>query len=127
MSGLILLNLCLSLLFSLVVFLGGIEQVDDEGTCVAMGALLHYFVLVAVLWMGIEAFHMFVNIVLDRLPGELGKKFVLKCAIVAWGENIFVLEIYDIETHKFYTNLQNLICTSQDLCKVCLMELELVR
>ena len=86
MSGQILLNLCLALIFSLVVFLAGIDRVDDEVTCVAMAALLQYFVLVAVLWMGLEAFHMFVNIVLDRLPGELGKTFVLKCAAIAWGK-----------------------------------------
>ncbi|CAB4022825.1 adhesion G- coupled receptor G4 isoform X2 [Paramuricea clavata] len=85
-SGQILLNLCLALLFSLVIFLGGIEQVDDEGTCVTVAALLHYFVLVAVLWMGVEAFHMFVNIVLDTLPDELGRTFVFKCAAVAWGK-----------------------------------------
>ena len=85
-SGQILLNLCLALLFALVVFLGGIEQVDDESTCIAVAALLHYFVLAAVFWMGVEAFHMFVNIVLDRLPGELRRTFVLKCAVVAWGE-----------------------------------------
>lgn len=85
-SGQILLNLCLALLFSLVIFLGGIKQINDEGTCVTMAALLHYFVLVAMLWMGVEAFHMFVNIVLDTLPGELGRTFVLKCAAVAWGK-----------------------------------------
>ncbi len=88
MSGQILLNLSLALLFSLVVFLAGIEQVNNEGICVTMAALLHYFVLVAVLWMGLEAFHMFVNIVLDRLPGELGRTFVLKCAALAWGKKM---------------------------------------
>lgn len=85
-SGKILFNLCLALLFSLVVFIIGIERVENESICVAMGALLHYFVLVAIFWMGVEAFHMFLNIVMDRLPGELGNPFVLKCAALAWGK-----------------------------------------
>ena len=88
MSGQILLNLALALLISLVIFLAGIERVENKDTCVAMAALLHYFVLVAVLWMGLEAFHMFINVVWDRHPRALGRTFVLKCAAVAWGKKI---------------------------------------
>ena len=88
MSGQILLNLSLALLFSLVIFLVGIERVGNQDTCVVMAALLHYSVLVAVLWMGFEAFHMFISIVWDsRRTVGLGRAFVFKCAAFAWGKN----------------------------------------
>ena len=88
-------NLCLAILLFLIIFVSGIESVESESTCVTVAAMLHYFVLVAVIWMGAEAFHLFVAVVLDSLPGELGGAFVLKCAVVAWGKFV-VLGVYSI-------------------------------
>lgn len=85
-SGKILFNLCLALLFALLVFVAGIERAEEESTCVAIAVLLHYFILVVFLWMGVEAFYMFFNIVLDRFPGGHGSTFVMKCAAIAWGK-----------------------------------------
>ncbi|XP_028411740.1 cadherin EGF LAG seven-pass G-type receptor 1-like [Dendronephthya gigantea] len=49
---------------------------------------------------------MFINIVLDRLPGELGKKFVLKCAIVAWVLPMLIVVITVLVSTDDYKNDQ---------------------
>lgn len=106
-SGKILLNLCLALLFALLVFVAGIERTEDEYNCVAIAVLLHYFILVVFLWMGVEAFYMLFNIVLDRLPGGHGSTFVMKCAAIAWVLPMFLVLITvlvrtdDYKDHSF--------------------------
>lgn len=90
-SGQILMNLCVALIFSLLVFVVGIKEEQNETACIAVAVCLHYFVLVAVLWMGIEALHMFIIIVRDRVHEEFGKRFVIKCAVAAWGRNYRII------------------------------------
>ncbi|XP_014677858.1 PREDICTED: adhesion G-protein coupled receptor D1-like [Priapulus caudatus] len=47
----ILKNLCFALLTAQILFLAGVEQVDNHDVCIAVSALLHYFFLATFFWM----------------------------------------------------------------------------
>ena len=51
----VLFNLAIALLCADIIFLVGINRTGNEGGCVAVAALLHYFLLVAFSWMLVEA------------------------------------------------------------------------
>lgn len=59
------------------------SQVGSPIACLTCGLLCHYFFLAAILWMGVEGFHLYVMIV--RVFGHLSNRFLLKCAAFAWG------------------------------------------
>nr|XP_022309930.1 uncharacterized protein LOC111115470 [Crassostrea virginica] len=44
-QNIMMLNLCVSLLLAYVVFISSVEQKDNEGSCVAITAVLHYLFL----------------------------------------------------------------------------------
>ena len=82
----ILLNFCVALSLTLVVFLAAAERskTSSLASCRAAAIALHYFVLVVFMWMAIEAFNMyllFVKILPSYFP-----KFMLKCCIAGWGK-----------------------------------------
>ena len=84
--GQILLNFCIALSLTLVVFLAAAERskTSSLASCRAAAIALHYFVLVVFMWMAIEAFNMYMAFV-KVLPSYF-PKFMLKCCIVAWGK-----------------------------------------
>ena len=47
----------------LIVFVVGIDKTGVYGGCVTGSALIHYFTLVAVMWMGAEAVLMFQKLI----------------------------------------------------------------
>ncbi|XP_071511441.1 adhesion G protein-coupled receptor G3-like [Diadema antillarum] len=76
-------NLSLALLCLFVVFAVGVDRVEWGVGCIVVAALLHFFCLSSVLWMGVEAFHMyllFVRVLRNYVP-----RLLLKCSLVAWG------------------------------------------
>ncbi|XP_041484731.1 adhesion G-protein coupled receptor G6-like [Lytechinus variegatus] len=80
----ILIHFCVSMLCLYLVFLFGIDfAADIDIACVTVGALLHYFMLATVLWMGVEALNMYVMIV--RVFDEEGPCFLTKACVIAWG------------------------------------------
>ena len=79
-----LINLAVSLLCFLIVFIVGIEQTHDFYGCIVVAALLHYFILVAFMWMLIEGILQYLRFV--KVLGTYVPYFILKSAVAAWGE-----------------------------------------
>ena len=48
----------------LIIFVIGIDKTGEYGGCVLVSVLVHYFTLVAVMWMGAEAVLMFQKLVI---------------------------------------------------------------
>ncbi|XP_030830978.1 adhesion G-protein coupled receptor G2-like [Strongylocentrotus purpuratus] len=51
--------------------------------CIVLAALVHYFVLSSITWMGIEGFHTYLVII--RVFDTYIPKFMIKAAVVGWG------------------------------------------
>jgi hypothetical protein len=71
------------MLCSWVVFLAGIDQTQSYGPCIAVAALLHYFILVTWMWMLMVAILLYLRIV--KLIGTHYSRYMLKTSIAAWG------------------------------------------
>ena len=71
----------------LLIFVIGIDRVPPDdlyGGCVAVSALIQYFTLVAVMWMGAEALLMFQKLVIIFV--QITTKYIVIVSIVCWGE-----------------------------------------
>ena len=55
------------------------------GGCVTVSALVHYFTLVAVMWMGAEALFMFQKLVLVFV--EITTKYIIIVSVICWGKS----------------------------------------
>ena len=78
--------LCISLIVSMTFYLTGVDRTDDPNACLAFACCIHYFTLVALLWMAVEGVFLLRNIVLVRLgPSE---QLFRNCCLFAWGEEI---------------------------------------
>ncbi|KAM4047271.1 adhesion G-protein coupled receptor G2 isoform 2-T2 [Anomaloglossus baeobatrachus] len=64
---------------------------DIPGLCISVAAFLHYFVLVSITWMGLEAFHMYLSLV--KVFNTYVRKYILKFCIIAWGAPAVVVAI----------------------------------
>lgn len=86
-----LMNECLALLVTIVVFVSGINQVSNKLVCRSVGVLLHYFVLSSLLWIGCS------GICLNRLirtaikPEEYNP--VLRYYMTSWGIPLIICGI----------------------------------
>ena len=82
----ILLNFCIALSLTLIVFLtaGERSKTSSMASCRAAAVALHYFVLVVFMWMAIEAFNMYLLFV--KVMPSYFSKFLLKCCVMAWGK-----------------------------------------
>jgi len=65
-----------------IVFVCGIDRTSNYGGCVAVSALIHYFTLVAVMWMGAEAVLMFQKLVIVFF--QITTKFLVAVSLVCW-------------------------------------------
>ena len=82
----ILLQLCASLLCVLIVFVSGVERGSvSEDACRIVAALMHYFLLVAFLWMLIEAYFMYQAFV--KVFRDYGDYVMWKCSALGWGKS----------------------------------------
>ncbi|XP_048345516.1 adhesion G-protein coupled receptor G6 isoform X2 [Sphaerodactylus townsendi] len=81
----ILMNLSTALLCLNLVFLldGWIASFDIEGLCIAVAALLHYFLLATFTWMGLEAVHMYIALV--KVFNTYIRRYILKFCVIGWG------------------------------------------
>lgn len=80
----ILVHLCIALLCLYCTFLFGIDlAVNSKWACPMVGALIHYFLLSTILWMGVEALNIYLMLV--RVFNMNIRHFVLKSALIAWG------------------------------------------
>ena len=75
-------QLCTALFCLLIIFVCGIDKTAIYGACVAVSALIHYFTLVAVMFMGAEAVLMFQKLVL--VFGSTSTKFLVTVSLICW-------------------------------------------
>ena len=81
------------LIMSLVLILFSAEHLPPplyEG-CVMVSVLVHYFTLVAVMWMGAEALVMFQKLVIIFV--RLTKRFIIILSLICWGKSLSLLAL----------------------------------
>ena len=83
------IQLCLSLIFMLIVFVAGIDRVSVRAGCITAGVLIHYFTLVSWMWMGAEALLMFQKLVIVFM--NVTWKYLLAVSITCWSKRNFNL------------------------------------
>ena len=91
------IQLCCALLcmFTLTLILVGLsaEKVTTiYGGCVSLSLLVHYFTLVAVMWMGAEALLMFQKLVIVFV--RITAKSILVISIICWGEFTLLFSLW---------------------------------
>uniref|UniRef100_A0A5F5PIL9 Adhesion G protein-coupled receptor G4 n=1 Tax=Equus caballus TaxID=9796 RepID=A0A5F5PIL9_HORSE len=81
----ILINLCTALLMLNLVFLvnSWSSSFQKEGLCITAAVVLHYFLLVSLTWMGLEALHMYFALV--QVFNVYIPNYILKFCLVGWG------------------------------------------
>ncbi|KAK6171116.1 hypothetical protein SNE40_019373 [Patella caerulea] len=62
-KAIILMNLCVTLIISYVLFIGGVNQTKNKDVCTAVSALLHFFYLVVFFLMLAEGVEVFISVV----------------------------------------------------------------
>ncbi|KAI8481574.1 hypothetical protein Bbelb_406740 [Branchiostoma belcheri] len=88
---LVLINLCLALLATLIIFLAGINRTTSPIGCMVVAALLHYFLLASLMWMAVEAVNLYRAVVqvFDSVSGH----FIIKAGAVAWAGLILLFNL----------------------------------
>ncbi|XP_021574333.1 adhesion G-protein coupled receptor G4 [Carlito syrichta] len=81
----ILINLCTALLMLNLVFLvnSWLSSFQKVGLCITAAVALHYFLLVSLTWMGLEAVHMYFALV--KVFNIYIPNYILKFCLVGWG------------------------------------------
>ncbi|XP_042553475.1 adhesion G-protein coupled receptor G4 [Dipodomys spectabilis] len=81
----ILINLCTALLMLNLVFLvnSWLSSFQKEGLCITAAVALHYFLLVSLTWMGLEAVHMYFALV--KVFNIYIPHYILKFCVAGWG------------------------------------------
>ncbi|XP_012873505.1 PREDICTED: probable G-protein coupled receptor 112 [Dipodomys ordii] len=112
----ILINLCTALLMLNLVFLvnSWLSSFQKEGLCITAAVALHYFLLVSLTWMGLEAVHMYFALV--RVFNIYIPHYIFKFCVAGWGFFIFVFycvmketvrEQWHIHLHCRWLRLEN--------------------
>ncbi|XP_076434800.1 adhesion G-protein coupled receptor G6-like [Babylonia areolata] len=78
-----LFNMALAMLLSLVIFLAGVQRVQERVLCVGVAMALHYLILVTFLWTLAQAVLQYVMLV--RGQARPFSRYMLKVAPPAWG------------------------------------------
>ena len=79
------LQLALSLIFMLIVFVAGIDRTENRAGCITVGVLLHYLILVTFMWMGAEAVLLFQKLVIVFM--KVSVKYLIIVSVICWGES----------------------------------------
>lgn len=106
----ILMNLSTALLCLNLVFLldGWVASFDVEGLCIAIAALLHYFLLATFTWMGLEAVHMYIALV--KVFNTYIRRYILKFCIIGWGKCYTTSKlVFSLDYISFVLNVTNYI------------------
>ena len=75
-------QLSLALLGMLLVFVVGIDRTEVFEGCVTVSVLIHYFTLVAVMWMGAEALLIFRKLVIVFV--HITTRFIIIISLICW-------------------------------------------
>ncbi|XP_077342423.1 adhesion G-protein coupled receptor G6 isoform X7 [Lithobates pipiens] len=96
----ILMNLSTALLFLNLFFLldSWLASFEINELCIAVAALLHFFLLATFTWMGLEAVHMYIALV--KVFNTYIRRYILKFCIIGWGIPAIVVAIVLASTHK---------------------------
>nr|XP_031527496.1 adhesion G-protein coupled receptor G4 [Vicugna pacos] len=89
----ILINLCTALLMLNLVFLlnSWSSSFPQAGLCITAAVALHYFLLVSLTWMGLEAVHMYLALV--KVFNIYIPNYILKLCLAGWGIPAIVVAI----------------------------------
>ena len=79
-------QLSLALLGMLLVFVVGIDRTEVFGVCVTVSVLIHYFTLVAIMWMGAEAILIFRKLVIVFV--NITTRFIVIVSLICWRKSI---------------------------------------
>ncbi|CAI9728715.1 adhesion G-protein coupled receptor G6-like [Octopus vulgaris] len=81
----ILINLCIALAIANFIFLVGMRPYATKNiiACKAVAALLHYFLTVSIMWMAVEASHIYLAVVV--VFNKYMTNYMLKSTVIAWG------------------------------------------
>ena len=72
-------------ILTLILIIFSAEKVDTiYGGCVTLSLLVHYFTLVAVMWMGAEALLMFQKLVIVFV--RITTKFIVIVSLICWSK-----------------------------------------
>ncbi|XP_059158431.1 adhesion G-protein coupled receptor G2-like [Physella acuta] len=108
----IVYNLCWALMLFNGFFLLGhftTDVIEDNSSCKAMAALLHYSLLAAMFWMSVNAFFMYISVV--KVFNIQIAYFFLKCFLFAWGlPAIFVGITLLLNESKNYGKINTEFC-----------------
>ena len=77
------IQLCCAFIGMLLVFVIGIDRTENYGGCVSVSVLIHYFTLVAMMWMGAEALLMFQKLVLVFF--QTTTRYIVVLSFICWG------------------------------------------
>lgn len=82
----ILINLCAALLMLNLIFLvnSWLTSFNNHGLCITVAVFLHYFLLTAFTWMGLESVHMYLALI--RVFNTYIPHYILKFCIAGWGK-----------------------------------------
>ena len=76
------IQLCIALFCMLITFVCGIDQTSVYGGCVLVSVQIHYFTMVAVMFMGAEAVLMFKKLII--VFGQTTTKFFVAISLICW-------------------------------------------
>ena len=79
-------QLALSMILFLVVFVAGINRTENRAGCITVGVLLHYLILVTWMWMGAEAVLLFQKLIL--VFKKTTTIFIIIVSIFCWGKQV---------------------------------------
>ncbi|GAU88326.1 hypothetical protein RvY_01043 [Ramazzottius varieornatus] len=90
-AGKILINLCVAIAFlNLCFVIGGLMPlISVDIPCAVMSTLIHFFSLASFVWMGIEAYNMYL-LLIKVFFDPTTKNFILKRMLVGWGVPLLV-------------------------------------
>ncbi len=75
-------QLCVAIGCMLIVFVVGVDRSEVFGICVTMSALIQYFTLASVMWMGAEALLMFQKLVIVFI--QFTTRYFVIVSLVCW-------------------------------------------
>ena len=81
-------QLSLALLGMLTVFVTGIDRTEVFEGCVAVSVLIHYFTLVAVMWMGAEAILVFQKLVM--VFTQITTRQIVIVSLICWCKEVLI-------------------------------------
>ena len=78
------IQLALSMILMLVVFVAGIRHTKNRPGCVIVGGILHYLILVTWMWMAAEAILLFQKLVI--VFTNISWIHLIVVSIICWGK-----------------------------------------